>query len=208
MTDCQFCDLCGRQHSPVCVDTWPLGWYCHRCDTWPDSSPEEHNRLAHLEAATPKVQAEQEGSTMKAPVEYWYCSTCDRYHELDEKRGQYCPRSPAFRVQAERHNTGKPRMGLLPPKALKAVAEVLSYGAAKYQPHNWRKGLPFTEVADSLLRHLFAWLDGEDNDQESGLSHLAHAATNALFLLELQWLHPEMDDRPTKGTISGSGDNR
>ena len=34
-----------------------------------------------------------------------------------------------------------------------------------------------------MLRHIFAWASGERVDAESGLSHLAHAGANVLFLL-------------------------
>ena len=32
----------------------------------------------------------------------------------------------------------KPRMDLLPPKAISEVAKVLGFGAEKYGPENWR----------------------------------------------------------------------
>jgi hypothetical protein len=41
---------------------------------------------------------------------------------------------------------------------------------------------------DAALRHMFAHAKGETHAEDSGLPHLAHAACNILFLLEL--LHP------------------
>lgn len=65
--------------------------------------------------------------------------------------------------------------------ALLEVARVLTFGAAKYGPNNWQNVKPFADrYYAALLRHLFA---SEHVDPESGLSHLAHAACCALFLL-------------------------
>lgn len=81
----------------------------------------------------------------------------------------------------------KPMMRLLPPKATIVVAKVLTFGAKKYAPGNWRKLESATErYTDALLRHIFAWLDGERNDPESGEHHLAHAACCLLFILEME----------------------
>lgn len=89
----------------------------------------------------------------------------------------------------------KPPMAMLPNGPLRAVAQVMAMGAKKYGDHNWRKGSQWTRYASSALRHIFAWLAGEDNDPESGLSHLAHAVCNLLFILEWQQVGVGVDDR-------------
>jgi len=83
-----------------------------------------------------------------------------------------------------KNDEGKLRMDLLPFESLEKVAEVLTYGAEKYADNNW-KFVPdaVQRYEAALLRHLSAYKKGEQRDQESGLSHLAHLATNALFLL-------------------------
>jgi len=78
----------------------------------------------------------------------------------------------------------KIRMDLLPFEALEAVAEVLTFGAQKYSDNNWQ----IVENGErrylaAMLRHLSARERGEITDQWSGLSHAAHMATNALFIL-------------------------
>lgn len=81
---------------------------------------------------------------------------------------------------------GKPRMNLLPADALLAVAEVLTFGAQKYEADSWKQvegGRERYEAA--LLRHWAAFKSGEDYDSETGLSHWAHIACNALFLVHL-----------------------
>jgi len=105
---------------------------------------------------------------------------------------------------------GKPALSKLMWKALEEVARVHEYGDDHYGQGNWRKGQPFSEASNSMLRHwnkLFNygedydedWIDEEGNLRKgSGLLHAAHMAWNALFILHMQ-LHPEYytkcDDR-------------
>lgn len=92
----------------------------------------------------------------------------------------------------------KPSLSLLPFDALEEVAKVLDFGARKYDAHNWRKGMEFSRLVSAALRHISAWNLGEDNDPESGLNHLAHAACCILFLTALQKdgkIKEKFDDR-------------
>lgn len=80
---------------------------------------------------------------------------------------------------------GKLRYSLIPPDALAWIARVLTDGAAKYGPHNWRRVRGKRErYTDALIRHLEAFRAGKWLD-ESGAPHLAHVATNAIFLLAM-----------------------
>lgn len=81
---------------------------------------------------------------------------------------------------------GKLLYNLLPPKALKEMAKVLTFGAAKYEPNNWQKVDDKTRYIDALYRHLEAWRAGEKVDKDSNLSHLSHALTNVAFLIEFE----------------------
>lgn len=72
------------------------------------------------------------------------------------------------------------------PRALQAVIQVASFGARKYSRHNWLHVLEAsTRYEDALHRHLLA-AQIEPVDPDSGLSHKAHAAWNALAILELE----------------------
>lgn len=97
--------------------------------------------------------------------------------------------------EGKKYDAGKAPIGLIPSKALTAIAEVLAFGAARYGAHNWRAGLAWSRLYDAALRHILAWKEGEDLDPESSLSHLAHASCCLMFLLELIKTRPDLDDR-------------
>jgi hypothetical protein len=88
-------------------------------------------------------------------------------------------------VEGVKHDSGKPMPRLLPPSALLAIARVLTFGAKKYSPDNW-KHVPGAKerYLDALWRHLLAYNSGEEIDPESGESHLAHIGCCVLFLLD------------------------
>lgn len=98
-------------------------------------------------------------------------------------------------MEGTKHDNGKPRMELLSPIAMTEMARVLTFGSIKYGPHNWRKGIAWSRVLGAALRHLFAFICGEDKDPESGLSHLAHVGCCIMFLLEYEVTHKKLDDR-------------
>jgi hypothetical protein len=80
---------------------------------------------------------------------------------------------------------GKLQYGLVPPNALEATVEILTFGAEKYEPDNWKKVLDAKRrYFDAAQRHLWAWKSGEQNDQETGKNHLAHALCCLMFLYE------------------------
>ena len=95
-----------------------------------------------------------------------------------------------------KHDTGKLRVDLLPVDALEAVAGVLKFGAAKYGERNWERGMAWSRVYGSLLRHLWAWWREEKLDTESGLPHLHHALCCLLFLVAYDLRGVGVDDRP------------
>lgn len=79
--------------------------------------------------------------------------------------------------------------GLLPPLALKAVVEILTIGAQKYERDNW-KHVPDAKrrYFDAAMRHMWDSKSGEKYDEETNKSHLAHAICNLMFLLEKELL--------------------
>jgi len=88
-------------------------------------------------------------------------------------------------------------MDLIPPEAIWALAEVLTYGAAKYEDRNWEKGMAWSRPYAALMRHMLAWWGGEDKDPETRYSHLWHALCCVVFLVTYEeWGMTEFDDRP------------
>ena len=89
----------------------------------------------------------------------------------------------------------KPRYDLLPPELLEETAQVLAFGAQKYSDNNWVKGASWSRYFSAMMRHMWAWWRGEDNDPETGYSHLAHASCCLGFLMAYQRRGIGKDDR-------------
>lgn len=96
---------------------------------------------------------------------------------------------------AVKEDQGKNRLDLLHFIALEQVALVATFGAGRRGDHNWRTGFAYGRLFAAALRHMFSWFRGVDNDEESGYSHLAHAAWNILALLEFSLTKTGKDDR-------------
>ena len=102
---------------------------------------------------------------------------------------------PVAETGAKREKLYSVRYDYLPMKDVaEAYCKIADFGAKKYDVDNWKKGLPMSQVAASLQRHLWAFLEGEDNDQESGLNHLDHVLWNAVALVYYKNRNM-MDDR-------------
>lgn len=94
----------------------------------------------------------------------------------------------------------KPPLHLVPPALLLYLSRVMGLGAAKYGPYNWRtKKVKYSIYLDAAMRHLLAALDGESDDPESGMPHLAHVAACCGIILDAQVTGNLIDDRPAKG---------
>ena len=122
-------------------------------------------------------------------------------------------------MEGKKYDGEKPRMYLLPPKALTEIAKVLTFGANKYDENNWKKldNLQ-NRYTGAALRHIFAHMDGEELDPETGLDHLAHAMCCLLFKLEAKLNETSKEERPREPigqqypesytiTFSGFSDN-
>ena len=102
-------------------------------------------------------------------------STSDKIKKLIETE------EPEKCDKALRYNEGKPKWSLVHYESMIPMIRVLEFGALKYAPKNWLKPMNETEILESMQRHLAALMDGEEFDQESGVSHMGHIQANAMF---------------------------
>lgn len=86
----------------------------------------------------------------------------------------------------------------MPATALGCVA--LLDGALKYGRSNWRDaGVRATIYVDALIRHVTAYLEGEDVDPDSGVPHLGHALACLAILVDAEAAGKLIDDRNYNG---------
>ena len=61
------------------------------------------------------------------------------------------------------------RYDLIPPEALRRLAERLALGSKKYGDNNWKKGIPVGNIVNHLQNHLEKWkLEGCLKDDNLG----------------------------------------
>ena len=81
-----------------------------------------------------------------------------------------------------KYDEGKRRWALLPWREVGQVVDVLTYGAVRYSPDNWKVvSEAQRRYLEAALRHISARQTGEINDRQSKLPHLAHAVCCLLF---------------------------
>lgn len=92
-----------------------------------------------------------------------------------------------FNNQNAKADTGKLEITLVPTQIIRDIAAVRMYGNKKYgDPDNWKTVEP-VRYRNALMRHLLAYIDDPKSvDDESGISHLWHAACNIAFLCEFE----------------------
>jgi len=77
-------------------------------------------------------------------------------------------------------------------------ARVHQSGAIKYGICNWREdNILASTYKGAMLRHLRAWIEGEDIDPESGESHLYHIRACCAIVLDSEMNGTLIDDRDT-----------
>jgi hypothetical protein len=83
-----------------------------------------------------------------------------------------------------KYDQGKPDWYLLPLASVREIVKVLTIAhvVKGYAEYNWQLVEP-RRYWSALFRHLDYYQEGEQYDKETGLSHLAHAGANILFLI-------------------------
>lgn len=98
--------------------------------------------------------------------------------------------------EGTKYDSGKLPWELYAWDAAEGTVDILAYGAQKYARRNWELGMDWSRVYGALMRHMVAWWQGEDNDPETGKSHLDHAAACIMFLQAYSKRGAGTDDRP------------
>ncbi|MFG0245700.1 MAG: dATP/dGTP diphosphohydrolase domain-containing protein [Phycisphaerales bacterium JB052] len=154
----------------------------HRAGPWPLNECEIIQRHAHNPTERPcEVCASTGIRTMKPHRRWQECKECAHLYSTKD--------------DFQKHDQGKPMVDLIPPQPLLEVAQVFTYGAKKYSAGNWTKAPSIRRYMAATMRHILAFMSGENTDPESGLPHLAHAATNLMIIMALLAHNPESDDR-------------
>lgn len=85
---------------------------------------------------------------------------------------------------------GKGTYKYVPTVALKRLSHRYQYGEIKYgATDNFKKGLPVSDCWDSAMRHLIAYMEGNNSED-----HLAAVVWNVFCIMEMEKSHPEMVD--------------
>lgn len=137
------------------------------------------------------------------------CTCTDWWKECnwtDEMEGFNVPHSQLCKLQKLPSNPKqlegdkKVKVQYIPPMAIIALGEALGEGGVKYGPFNWRD-MPVEALTyvGGMLRHILAYVDGENIDPESGKHHLAGVMANAAIVIDAESCGSLIDNRPKKG---------
>ena len=89
----------------------------------------------------------------------------------------------------------KPRISLVPPSLIFAVAEVFTKGAHGRPDFDWlHPPKSYSESLDAVERHILAYRDGHTVDEKTGLNPLWHAAARLSMVIEYEHLGLDNND--------------
>ena len=98
----------------------------------------------------------------------------------------YTPPIEVSKDAGVKHDETKTDLSLLTFSMLEPAARAFMHGEGKYGRGNFRNGFVNTRLLAAAMRHLMQFNSGEDNDSESGISHLGHALAAIMMLLDNQ----------------------
>lgn len=109
------------------------------------------------------------------------------------------------------------RFDLIPWGILRELAEHFGRGARKYEDRNWERGYKWSYSFGALHRHLEAFWDGEDIDNDPSLyvegeahttRHIIAVVWHAIVLAFFSKYHVGTDDRPREEINNYQGDKK
>ena len=116
------------------------------------------------------------------------CEKCNTKYKLNESSCKSMVQAvwEDTKNQSAKADSGKPILSLVPKEIIYEIEKVRSFGSKKYQDANSWKKVELERYHQALLRHTLAvWNEIDARDEESGLLHLSHIATNIAFILEM-----------------------
>jgi len=99
-----------------------------------------------------------------------------------------------------RYTEGKNQLELIPMEWIWGLGMVLTRGAAKYAPRNWERGMAWSRMIGSALRHIAKFAMGERYDPETGCHHLFMAGWNCCALASYDLRQIGDNDLPNQDT--------
>lgn len=100
---------------------------------------------------------------------------------------------------AAKNDKEKPDLSHVPVEFLNAVAQAFMVGEKKYNRYNYYKGHKASQLIAAAMRHLTAWMDGEENDPVDGQPHLGSVGACVAMILKQQKLGTLIDNRYKAG---------
>ncbi len=103
----------------------------------------------------------------------------------------------------DQYGKAKVAMELVPATSIIYEALAMADGANKYGPYNWRENEVRAGIyIGAAMRHLSAWYNGEENAEDSGVSHLGHAKACLGIIIDAMECEKLVDDRPVQAPVS------
>lgn len=90
----------------------------------------------------------------------------------------------------------------IPMTVMWELGVALLEGARKYGRHNYRvSGVRASVYVDAAMGHISQWWEGENFDQDSGLSHITKAIASLVVLRDAMIQSQFVDDRPPAAPV-------
>ena len=115
------------------------------------------------------------------------CPHC--YAPEGAKHSLQCPeRRKARPMRKVDHGKSEMSIVLDAPRSMAMFAKIVKEGGKKdgRTLTSWKDYEDVRGLESALLRHLYAWHQGEAVDPETGVSHLGHVVANAIMLCETE----------------------
>lgn len=108
---------------------------------------------------------------------------------LEEANMRHGNKKTKFETGAQRDtDEGKGKPSLISPVLIHRLGVLLAKGAEHYGADNWVLGMPFRRTADSIIRHIFQWLAGDEEED-----HLAAICFGAMCLMSYEESYRDLD---------------